>query len=148
MHPASLPPFSELHPQNDAERLALEQAWFDEKRAMWRDGETLLRFVRRHREEILRVTSLNASDEELVRAAKLAIVGAKSVNMPEELRAQMKEIENEIWYQGATTAAERLRVKLEWTRVHAASWRRWRVLEYLYVIDRCRAQVLEILRGI
>lgn len=146
MNPVVLPPLDELQPRNAAERLALEQAWFDEKREMWRDGDALLRFVKRHREEILKVTSLNASDEELVRAAKLAIVGARSVNMSDELRAQMKEIENEIWFQGAVTAAEKLAVKLKWTRDHAANWRRWRVLEYLFVVDRCRGQILEILR--
>ncbi|MDP3070057.1 MAG: hypothetical protein Q8N18_07190 [Opitutaceae bacterium] len=146
MNTLALAIMEDAEPKNDAERDALERNWFDEKRGMWRDGDALLRFVRRHRADILREAGTCSTDEELIRTVKIAILRVRSLSMSAELKAQMREIEKELWIQGAHTPEDVMRIKFEWTRDHAENWRKWRVKEYIYLVDRFSSRVLHALR--
>ncbi len=148
MDPVEQPPLDPLGPANDAERMALELSWMDPEKALWKYEKPILEFVRAHRGEILAGAGTGAADEALVRQVKREIVRLRSVDMPEELRAQMQAMEAEIWHRGAKGIDERRRVRQQWAEDHGADWRRWRVQEYLYIVDLCAWRILRILRGV
>jgi hypothetical protein len=141
-------PVDQLGPVSDAERTALELSWMDPEKALWKYEAPILNFVRAHRAEIMAAAGPTPADDALVRQVKIFVVRRRSVDMPEELRTQMQLMEAEIWHRGARDQAERNRVKEKWTEDHAANWRRWRVLEYLYIVDLCAWRILRILRGV
>jgi hypothetical protein len=142
------PPLDPLGPANDAERMALELSWMDPEKALWKYEAPILEFVRKHRAEILADAGAGAADDVLVRQVKLSIVRLRSVDMPEELRAQMRQMEAEIWHRGVQDIAERRRVREQWAVDHGDGWRRWRVQEYLYIVNLCAWRILRILRGV
>ena len=108
----------------------------------WNEGalasrvDCLLFFADRHGDEIQRRVG-NVSDETaLIRAVQELIIESGSLHVPAEVRDEVKEISNEIWYRGERGEYDRDRIQEEWTLRHAPAWRRWRVKEYPFVAER------------
>jgi hypothetical protein len=136
----SCEPRAEMEPLTDEERSALELRWYEGR--MLPFSEWLLAFVDRHREEILRMAAERTDPENLLAAVNELIIRRGSMHMAKEMEDQKKEIENELWYRGEKGPCDRAGVQLEWTSRHAAAWRRWRIREYLFVVDRCAGLVV------
>ena len=129
---AATPDFDRL---SEAEHFALELRWYEGRMLPY--AEWLMDFVERHRREILLASRGSREPAVLLAATKSVIIHRGSMHMAGELKDQMREIENELWYRGEKGEQDRAGIKLEWTARHAAAWRRWRIKEYLFVADRC-----------
>jgi hypothetical protein len=82
----------------------------------------------------------------LLTALKLRVVELGTVHHPTEMRDQTGEIHKHLWYQGQKGEHDRHRVVQDWTTAHAGNWRRWRIEEYLFVIDRIAEELTRRLR--
>ncbi len=101
----------------------------------------LLEFVERHRSEILALANHSYSPEELVDAVRRCVRQRGFIHLPLDMADQIREISNEIWYHGERGDFNRAKIQEEWTVKHASTWRRWRVKQILYVIDRRASDV-------
>jgi hypothetical protein len=135
---------SDIEPANDGERIALELAWA--RGALDRYLARLLTFVDRNRGEIVQLADGDAPDA-LVEAAKRVVVRAGAVDLSSEMRDQVQRICDEIWIRGERGDYDRAHITQEWTSLHAANWRRWRLKEYVFVIDRCAGEIVERIRA-
>jgi hypothetical protein len=135
---------SDIEPANEGERIALELTWA--RGALDRYLERLLRFVERNRDEI---QLLAGSDEPvaLAEAAKRVVARAGHVDLSSEMRDQVQRICDEIWIRGERGDYDRAHITQEWTSKHAANWRRWRIKEYVFVIDRHAEEIVARVRG-
>jgi hypothetical protein len=132
--------FAPYQPANDAERDTLEAGWSSGK--LQRHGTRLLAFVQRNREVILRSAGERRDAEALLNATKRLIIEAGVVHPSSEMRDQVQAIADEIWIRGERGEYDRTYIAHEWTSLHAANWRRWRLKEYLFVADRCAAEIV------
>jgi hypothetical protein len=135
---------SDLEPANDGERIALELSWA--RGALDRYLGRLLTFVDRNRAEIVQLADGEDPDA-LVEAAKRVVVRAGHVDLSSEMRDQVQRICDEIWIRGERGDYDRAHITQEWTSLHAANWRRWRIKEYVFVIDRCADEIVARIRG-
>lgn len=137
-----LPPSEEpaAPPPAEAELFALELRWYEGRMLPY--AEWLDHFVQRHRTEILARAGTANTPESLVEATKQLIVDRGSMHLAGELKDQLREIENELWYRGEKGEHDRAQIQLEWTACHADAWRRWRIREYLFVADRCAGRIV------
>lgn len=133
----------ELPPLSDAAVAALARSW--DAGELHGHAERVLGFVVRHRAEVLRLAGASPTEHTLLDAARQLIVQAGSVHAMSEMRDQMKAIRDEIWIRGERGDYDRQNIASDWTSQHAANWRQWRVREYLYVVDRCAADILRCL---
>jgi hypothetical protein len=140
-HDDSAPP--ELDPFTDAELMALELRWYEGRMLPYTDW--LMDFIARHRTEILLSADNSRDTAGLLAATKRVIVQRGSMHMVGELKDQMREIENELWYRGEKGEHDRAGIKQEWTARYANAWRRWRIKEYLFVADRCSQRIATFL---
>ncbi|MCE9583229.1 MAG: hypothetical protein K8T20_12120 [Planctomycetes bacterium] len=136
-----MPELQELKTEWDAGRLA----------SIARD---LLEFVRNHRADIL-----NYRDAHLKRlrgakvsdylAIRMYILQVRSISPQGEIRDQLKEIEQEIWYRGENAGGQvdRQEVAREWCMRHAPGWRDHRVMAIVFVLDKIKDELLVILHG-
>jgi hypothetical protein len=124
----------------EEERRVLELRWTQGR--LQAHVERLLAFAERRRDEILAAVGSDLDPAALVRATKWLVVRQESVHAPSEMRDQVREIHDEIWIRGERGDYDRERIKHEWTSKHAAAWRRWRVKEYIFVADRCTADLV------
>ncbi len=121
----------DIHFLNEAELQALEN--------YWRCGQLqsrsicIVNFVECHRDEILQLAGEGRDSAALIAATQRLICEYRSLDLPSELHDQRHEIDNEIWYRGEKGDYDRARIQREWTERHAPNWRRWRIIEYLYV---------------
>jgi hypothetical protein len=138
---SSADPFA---PLNAAERFSLELRWYQGHQ--WRYVGWLEEFVTRHHEEILAVAGPRAAVCTLVRATQQVIREHGSINLRGELEDQKAEIERELWYRGENGEFDHIGICDAWARDHAVAWRRYRILEYLFVADRCAEVVVVRLR--
>ncbi len=130
---------------DDAELWALERRWYDGQ--LLGHVEALIRFTQRHRERILAWAGHQPSAVQLLEAIKAVIEQSGTIDASSELRDQAREIKDEIWYRGEKGDFDRRKIQLEWTERHAASWRQWRLKEYLFVADRCGHQLQRALHS-
>ncbi len=108
-------------------------------------------FVKNHREQILkfkerlRLKGTPPSDEVVL---KMYIMQIRSINPAEEIKAQLAEIEREIWIRGETIGREpdRKLIAREWCLRHAPGWRDHRVMEIVFVVDRNRERLIQLLQ--
>ena len=136
------PPLSALEPPCEAELRTLEARW---QEGRYRDYvEMLTVFVERHRDEIRQLAGEARDPGALLHAAKRLIAQHGSVDIRSELRDQVGEIHNEIWYRGETGYYDRNGIQQEWTIRHAPAWRRWRLKEYCFVVDRCADRLVAL----
>lgn len=129
----------------EAERFALELRWYDG--SMLPYFEWLMELVEGRREEILVRASASLEEGALITATKQVIAECGSLHMAAEMKAQREEIEKELWCQGQKGRHDRAKIKQEWAQRYGAEWRRWRVREYLFVVDRCAERIVEVLRS-
>lgn len=114
--------------------------------------EDLDRFLRTHREEILRfkserqVLGIAPVTDEL--AVKFYIIRTRSINAQAEIQDQLREIEREKWIWGVHQGRppNPNEVMSEWARRYSAGWRSHRVTTILYVFDREQEKFLALLR--
>ncbi len=135
---------SDFKALTEGEQFALELRWYQERMLPYVDW--LMALVERRRDEILALANGSREPAALLAATKSLIADCGTVHMAAELKDQMQEIERELWYRGEKGEHNRAGIKQEWTARHAASWRRWRVQEYLFVADRCAPRIVAVLQ--
>jgi hypothetical protein len=101
----------------------------------------LLEFVERHRDEILSMANFSYAPEDLLAAVRQCVRQRGFIHLPLDMADQIREISNEIWYHGERGDFNRAKIQEEWTVKHAHTWRKWRVKQILYVIDRRASDV-------
>jgi hypothetical protein len=121
----------DIHSLNEAELQALEHYWRSGQ--LQSRSDCVINFVERHRDEILRLAVECRDPDALITATQRLICEYRSIDLPAELRDQMREIQNEVWYRGEKGDYDSARIQREWAERHAHNWRRWRIIEYLYV---------------
>jgi hypothetical protein len=115
--------------------------------AEWESGKLsgisahLLEFIERHRQDILEQSAFSYAPEELLSAARHIVKLRGFIHLPSDMADQIREISNEIWYHGERGDFNRAKIQEEWTVKHAQTWRKWRVKQILYVIDRRASDV-------
>ncbi len=137
---------SDVEPSNQGEVVALELSWA--KGSL--DGylDRLLPFLTRHREEILLLAGgAQALAPDILASAKRVVARAGCVHLRSEMHDQIKQIRDEIWIRGERGDYDRDHITQEWTSLHAANWRRWRLKEYAFVIDRSAEQIVARIVG-
>ena len=122
----------------------LQQRWSSGDLA--NHASQLLRFAEQQREAILALTEGPNDPQALISAIKRTVVECGTVHHLTEMQAQMREIHDYIWYHGEKGEHDRDRIMHDWATRHAANWRRWRLKEYLFVIDQQAAEILERIR--
>lgn len=132
-------------PANDAELRTLETAWTEGK--LRAHADRLLEFIDRHRSDILLLAGAARDGATLLQTVKLQIVQHGSVCSVSEMRDQARAIRDEIWIRGERGEYDRAHITHEWTSRHAANWRRWRLKEYVFVVERCAPELLALLHG-
>ncbi|HND62734.1 MAG TPA: hypothetical protein PLB90_14730 [Opitutaceae bacterium] len=127
----------------ESEHFALELRWYEGKMLPY--AEWVTEFAQRHHGEIRALTGGSLDPAALLGATKELIAQRGSLHMVAELRDQQQEIQNELWYRGEQGEHDRRGIQQAWAEKHASAWRQWRVKEYLFVANRCAAQVVSIL---
>lgn len=123
------------------------QAELDELWRRWNAGELsghiphLKRFVTLHRADLVTLSDGRVDSPPVVVAIKRLLIKAGTVHPPVEMRDQLREIHNEIWYHGERGQHDPELVAQDWTTKHARNWRRWRLKEYLFVADRISVEL-------
>ena len=100
----------------------------------------------RHRAAIVQRAGPDADAHALLLAAKQHVILAGAVHPRSEMVDQAREIQDEIWIRGERGEYDRQHIAHEWTSRHAANWRRWRLTEYLYVMDRRARDIVAALQ--
>lgn len=121
---------------------------------LWENGylkrhlNSLERFYREKRPEFLSLIACEPPNNHLlVELAKQLVIENGIVDHLAETLDQIKAIESEIWIQGENGNHDRERIAAEWTDRHAASWREWRIKEYLYTTERMESQLRDCLQN-
>ncbi len=127
---------------NDAELGALYREWRDGTLIQFR--EPLLSFVARDRERILARARGNGPDA-LVEATAEMIRDARVVDLASENRDQRHEMGKEVWIQGEKGNHDVQAIEMDWTHRWAGDWRRWRILEYVFLAERIAPEVIRTL---
>jgi hypothetical protein len=133
----------EFEPTTQAELKTLNAEWAEGK--LVGISTHILEFIDRHRAEILALARNSFSPEELMTAVRQVIRQRGFIHLPLDMADQIREISNEIWYHGERGDFNRAKIQEEWTVKHAQTWRRWRVKQILYVVDRRASDVVEAL---
>jgi hypothetical protein len=105
----------------------------------------LLDFIQRHRQDILELARFSYAPAELLDAARQVVRARGFIHLPSDMADQIREISNEIWYHGERGDFNRAKIQEEWTVKYAHTWRKWRVKQILYVIDRRASEVVAAL---
>ena len=130
---------SEYAAANVAELAALERKWTEGK--LRHHVDVLLAFVAERRADILRLMGDQPGPVGWVEVIKQLIVELGCVHPKSEMRAQIDEIQREIWYRGEAGDHNVDQIKMEWTVKHAPQWREWLIKEYLFVADKCAGEI-------
>ncbi len=128
---------------NEAEEEALDREWDTQKLARLRDP--LLAFVDRHRDEILRRAQGNDLAA-LLQVTLQLIRELRVIDLRAENRDQLQEIEREVWYRREEGNNDVPAIQADWARRYGPGWRRWRMLQYLYVADRIAPDLIRRLQ--
>ncbi len=135
---------TEFEIANEAEEAALEREWAGQRLARLR--EPLLGFVDRHRGEILGRAQGNDMIA-LLQVTLQLIRELRSVDLRSENRDQLHEIEKEVWYRGEEGNHDVRAIQADWARRYGPGWRRWRMLQYLFVTDRIAPDLIRRLQA-
>jgi hypothetical protein len=123
---------------------ALEVEWYEGR--LLEHSEIVARFVATQREAIFAQAGGAASPACLLRETRRLIGARATLDLAAELRAQREAIAKEVWICGERGNYDTLEIELGWVDRHAPAWRKWRVRQYLFVVDRCADHILELLR--
>ena len=127
------------------ERAELERRWLKDE--LRHRHDQVLAFARAQRVEILQLANGSREPAALAAAARRLIARLRSVHQPSEMRDQVREMHNEIWYCGQRGEYDHPRITQEWTARHASSWRRWRIKEYLFLAERSAGEIATIINS-
>jgi hypothetical protein len=133
-------PAQEIEPATQAELKTLNTEW--EAGKLSGISGHLLEFIDRHRAEILTLSKNSYAPEDLLEATRQVVRQRGFIHLPTDMADQIREISNEIWYHGERGDFNRAKIQEEWTVKHAQTWRKWRVKEILYVVDRRASDVV------
>ncbi len=133
----------ELEPATQAELKTLSAEW--EAGRLAGVSSHLLEFIDRHRSEILDLARQSWAPEDLLAATREMVRRRGFIHLPTDMADQIREISNEIWYHGERGDFNRAKIQEEWTVKHALTWRKWRVKQILYVVDRRASDVVAAL---
>lgn len=131
---------------------ASQQEELEKLQLRWSSGDLahhasqLMVFAEQQREAILALADGSRDPQTLIFAIKKMVVECGSVHHPTEMQAQLREIHDYIWYHGEKGEFDRDRIARDWASHHAGNWRRWRLKEYLFVIDQQADEILERFR--
>ena len=120
---------------------------------LWKEGrlhhqqEQVLAFAREQRAEILQIAGAARDPVALVAATRRLIARLRCVHQPSEMRDQVREMHNEIWYCGERGDHDHPRILLDWTARHGSNWRRWRIKEYLFLAENCAGEIAVIINS-
>ena len=129
----------------DEERAQLERLWKEGR--LRHQQEQVLAFACEQRVEILQIAGEPRDPVALAAATRRLITRLRCVHQPSEMRDQVREMHNEIWYCGQRGDHDRSRIQLEWAARHGSNWRRWRIKEYLFLAEHCAAEIAAILNS-
>lgn len=112
----------------------------------WKNGDyarfvVQLRGFTEEKREAIREKCAQREANTAVEAAQSLVVQLGTVHFASEMRDQVKAIHDEIWYRGEEGNYDRGGIMEHWTRVHAPAWRRWRTMEYLFVLEQMAEEV-------
>jgi hypothetical protein len=125
----------------DAEELKkLQHRW--DAGAYAEDLNHLIDFVRERKDLLMQAAGGSGSEADYLKAVRALLIQFGSVDARTEMLEQLQLIQDEIWYCGERGDYDRARIVEDWTRQHAAAWRRWRLIEYLFVLERGGYQIL------
>ncbi len=133
----------DIEPANQDELKALSIEWDTGRLAGV--SSHLLEFIERHRAEILEIARDSWAPADLVAATREMVRRRGFIHLPTDMADQIREISNEIWYHGERGDYNRAKIQEEWTVKHALTWRKWRVKQILYVVDRRASDVVTAL---
>jgi hypothetical protein len=132
----------------------------DELKTEWESGRLaaiardLVEFVRNHRLDILdyreaHLKKLRGAQVTDDLAIRMYILQVRSISPQGEIRDQLKEIEQEVWYRGERGEGQmdRQQIAREWCMRHAPGWRDHRVMAIVFVLEKIKDQLLAILHG-
>lgn len=112
----------------------------------------LEKFIRSHKEEIKKFKETELSQLKKIKASdelamKLFILKTRSINPSNEIKAELDEIEKEIWYQceKQKKPIDRNKIAMEWCKKHAPGWRDNWILGALLVFERNKKRFLSLL---
>ena len=129
---------------------------FDEALACWRQVE---RNTDDDVEAAQMIAQLTTGNEQAPEAdagekekLKISVKTVKEVNdqlrtTKGELKAEIKEISKEIWYQGEKGNYDRDSIQEDWQMKYSSQWRNARVSEILFIIYKNREEILRILKA-
>lgn len=133
--------FSPYEPANDAERATLEASWAHG--TLQRHLVRLLEFIDRHRDDLRTLATDPGDPLAIAHAMKRLIIHLGTVHHRSEMDDQVRAIHDEIWICGERGSYDREFIKHDWTSRHASNWRRWRIKEYLFVVDHSVGAIFE-----
>ena len=128
-----------------AELEALWKSW--DSGALAHLAEQLKHFAAERREAILARAGGTADPIALIAALKRMVVELGTVHHPSEMRDQAREIHNYIWFHGEKGDYDRDGIAFDWAVRFAGGWRRWRIKQYLFVIERIADELVGQLRN-
>jgi hypothetical protein len=129
--------FDFSHP---AELAELEKRW--QSGQLQPQTERVWRFVGQHRDEIVPLAGEPRDAAALLQATQSLIRDRQTIDHAAEAEEERREINNEIWYQGEKGNYDRVAIACNWARDHAASWRRWTIKQYLFIVERCAFEIV------
>ena len=118
-----------------------------ELKGRWKRGElnsrvsNLRNFVRRYLDDIQKVTREEIEEQRIEQAVRDLFISIGTLDFVSDMKDQAEEINKEIWIRGERGDDDKVQILFDWTSEHAHSWRRWRNLECLYVIEKKAAKI-------
>lgn len=126
----------------------------DEVEKKWRNGELtqvesrLIDFIRRHAQilvEVAKDETPNPGTEEYLDAIRILILSKGTIHPPSEMADIIREINNEIWYQGERGERDAQKILELWEQKYAFQWREARLFEAFVVLEHIAPNAIKIL---
>jgi hypothetical protein len=126
----------------------------DEVEKKWRNGELthvesrLLNFITRHATVIIEVAKDETPEpgtEELLDAIRIMVLSKGTIHPPAEMADIIREINNEIWYQGENGERDTNKVTELWEHKYALKWREARLFETFVVLEHIAPTAVKVL---
>jgi len=125
------------------ERAELEELWrsglLEERR------RRVMSFVARHRDEIIRMAGGDWDASAVIQTVARMIHDLQSIDMVAEAREQICEMKREISDRCGKPNCKPEEIARHWAEVRAADFRRRVIRQYLFIVERCTAEIVECL---
>ena len=121
------------------ERETLEREWVEGN--LVHRHEQVRRFIGEQRAVIFQLAEDPRDAASFVAATRQLIATLRTVHHQSEMRDQMREIYDEIWYCGQRGEFDTKQITRDWVADHGSNWRRWRIKEYQFVAGHCGAEI-------